>query len=139
MKIALVTDDGKSISAHFGRAQYYLIAQIEDGAVASTELVERSERCGCGEGQDHGHDHDQHEHGHEHAHEHSHDHGEKHQRMFAPITDCAVLIARGMGQGAHRGLQVAGIQPVLTELTDINAALEAYLAGQLVDQPQRVH
>jgi len=138
MKIALVTNDGKSISAHFGRAHYYFVAQIEDGAVASTELVERSERCGCG-GEDHGHDHAQHEHSHEHGHEHSHEHGEKQQRMFAPITDCDVLIARGMGQGAHRGLQAAGIQPVLTELTEIDAALEAYLAGQLVNQPQRVH
>ena len=31
MKIAFVTDDGQSISAHFGRAAYYLVVDVVDG------------------------------------------------------------------------------------------------------------
>jgi predicted Fe-Mo cluster-binding NifX family protein len=30
MKIAVVTDDSKTISAHFGRAQYYAVFTITD-------------------------------------------------------------------------------------------------------------
>jgi predicted Fe-Mo cluster-binding NifX family protein len=37
MKIAVVSDDLKTISAHFGRAQYYLIYTIEDGKVIGQE------------------------------------------------------------------------------------------------------
>ena len=33
MKIAAVTDDGKTISAHFGRARYYVVVTVEDGKV----------------------------------------------------------------------------------------------------------
>jgi predicted Fe-Mo cluster-binding NifX family protein len=38
MKIALITDDGKSISQHFGRAPYYLVVTLEDGKEVNREL-----------------------------------------------------------------------------------------------------
>ena len=33
MKLAVITDDGKTISQHFGRAVYYAILAVEDGQV----------------------------------------------------------------------------------------------------------
>lgn len=136
MKIAFVSDDGKTISAHLGRAAYYVIVQVEDGQILSRQLLhkgdfhaQREEKHGCGS-----HDHADREHrglG-EHA-------EEKHSSMFASIVDCDLLIARGMGYGAKRGLQQLGIQPLLTDIRDIDQALQAYLAGRLEEHPERVH
>ena len=33
MKVAIVTDDGQSVSAHFGRARAYAVLTVRDGAV----------------------------------------------------------------------------------------------------------
>ena len=41
MKIAVVTDDGKTICQHFGRASYYLVATVGNGRVTATELREK--------------------------------------------------------------------------------------------------
>lgn len=41
MKIAAITDDGKTISQHFGRAQYYPVATIENGQIVDRELREK--------------------------------------------------------------------------------------------------
>ena len=41
MKIAVVTDDEKTISAHFGRAQYYVVFTIENGMVTRQETRPR--------------------------------------------------------------------------------------------------
>jgi len=126
MKIAVVTDDGKTISAHFGRATKYAVFTAEAGQVVAQELRDKlGHRDFAGE--EHS-DHD-HEHEHDHAHEQGHGHGqhsaEKHQRMFAAITDCDVLLARGMGQGAFAGLEQAGIQPILTDVADAETAVTA--------------
>ena len=41
MKIAIVTDDGKTISRHFGRATHYLVVTAEDGKIIERELREK--------------------------------------------------------------------------------------------------
>jgi len=38
VKIAIVTDDGQSISAHFGRARAYAVITVEDGVVVGREI-----------------------------------------------------------------------------------------------------
>ena len=42
MKIAIVTDDHQTISAHFGRAQFYEILTIDAGKVTVREIISRS-------------------------------------------------------------------------------------------------
>lgn len=37
MKIAFITDDDRTISAHFGRARYYAVLTVEDGKVTARE------------------------------------------------------------------------------------------------------
>jgi len=135
MKIAVVTDDQSTISRHFGRARYYLVFTVEDGQIVHQELRDKL-----------GHDQFQHEH-HDHEHEHSHEQGhgygqhseDKHSRMMANLGDCQVLLAGGMGMGAHESLQRIGVTPVLTDLRDIQPAVQAYIDGVLVDQRQRLH
>ncbi len=41
MKIAVITENGKTISQHFGRAPYYLVFTIEDGKITNREMREK--------------------------------------------------------------------------------------------------
>lgn len=42
MKIAVVSDDGETISEHFGRARCYVVLTIEDGEVVALETRARA-------------------------------------------------------------------------------------------------
>lgn len=132
MKIAVVSDDGKTISQHFGRAAYYVVVNIDDGKVTAREVRQK---------QAHGmHRYEGHGAGH---------HGPAHQAgpaaiaghvgMIEPIRDCQALLSRGMGQGAYYSLENAGIKPTITDSADIDAAVQAYLAGTLVNHLERLH
>jgi predicted Fe-Mo cluster-binding NifX family protein len=59
--------------------------------------------------------------------------------MFEAIPDCQVLLARGMGQGAYQGLQQIGIRPILTDIANIDTAVEAVIDGNIEDRPERLH
>ena len=130
MKIAAVTEDGVTISQHFGRAPYYLVLTVVDGQVVGRE---QREKVAHGRGAD-GHVHVEGQaHGFDAASQ------DTHGRMAAPIADCQVLLARGMGMGAYESLQQAGIRPVVTDVADIDAAVSAYLAGSLTDHVEKLH
>ena len=126
MKIAVVTDDHQTISAHFGRAQYYEIFTIEAGKVTNRETIARSFPQAPAVGA-----------GHEPEGEHHHQHD--HNAMITPIADCQALLAGGMGRGAHLSLQEHDIQPIITDILEIQAAMEAYLGGTLVNHSERLH
>lgn len=132
MKIAVVTDDEKTISAHFGRAQYYVVFTVKDGQVTGQETRPKlNHNQFSGEHGHHG------EHGESHGMDRQSQH--RHARMMDAISDCQVLMARGMGQGAHYSLSSRGIKPVLTDIQDIHEAIEAYLPGKLIENMSRVH
>jgi predicted Fe-Mo cluster-binding NifX family protein len=142
MKIAAVTDDGVLISPHFGRATQYLVLTVEDG-----QIVTRETRPKPGHrefAREHVHDGPEH-HAHEHHGHSSQGHGfgqhaeGKHRRMFAPVLDCQVVLARGMGRGAYLGLQQAGLRPVITDIPEIEKAALAAAAGTIVDHRDRLH
>jgi predicted Fe-Mo cluster-binding NifX family protein len=126
LKIAIVTDDHQTISAHFGRAQFCEIFTIDAGKVTNRETVARSfpQVVNIGAAPEP-----------EGEHHHNHDHN----AMITPITDCHALITRGMGTGAHLSLQEHDIQPIITDIRDIQSALDAFLAGTLVDHPEKLH
>ena len=116
MKIAIVTDDNETISHHFGRATKYSVFTIDDGQIITRELREKvNHRDFQREGLEGPHQHQNDPRGRGFG-RHS---GEKHKRMFATISDCQILLARGMGQGAYNGLQQMGIQPIITDIPEI--------------------
>ena len=127
MKIAFATQDGKTISKHFGRAPYYLVVTVENGVETAREMRDKAN-----------HAHFAHEaHGSEGAEQHPHgfspDEQNRHFQMAATISDCSVLLCGGMGNGAYINLNERGIKPLLTDVDSIDEALKAYLAGTLVD------
>ena len=130
MKIAAVTEDGVTISQHFGRAPYYVVLTVEDGQVIGRE---QREKVAHGRGAD-GHVHVEGQaHGFDAASQDTHD------RMAAPIADCQVLLARGMGAGAHASLQQAGIRSVITTIANIDEAALQAANGTIVDHQERLH
>jgi predicted Fe-Mo cluster-binding NifX family protein len=134
MKIAAVSEDGVTISQHFGRAPYYMVVTVEEGRITGRE---RRDKPGHGQF------------GHEHAHgEHDHSdprHGfepaaqRRHGAMAAVIADCQIVLARGMGMGAYESMKAAGIRPVVTEIENVDEAALAAAGGTIVDHRERLH
>ena len=132
MNIAFVTDDGKTISKHFGRAQYYLIVGIENDEEISRSLREKMGHKYFA-GEDAGRERADGPHGFDPASQ------NRHSRMLEAITDCQVIVAGGMGQGAYVSMQESGKQVFVVALSDIDEALEAFKAGTLEDMADLVH
>lgn len=132
IKIAAITDDGKSISQHFGRAAYYLVATVQDGQIVQRELRNKlghahfanEPHAGDQPGQPHGMDAVSHN---------------KHVQMAEAIADCQALLCRGMGMGAYESMKAVGIRPVVTDISEIDAAVMAYVNDELVDHVDRLH
>ena len=132
MKIAIVTDDGKRVSAHFGQATHVLVITAEDSKEIAREMRDKPHHSAHDHGHDHNHDHD-------HGHDHHHGQGSFFQQVMAVVSDCNVLIARGMGQPAFDKLQQSTIRPILTNEGDVETAVSAALTDELTHNPVRVH
>jgi predicted Fe-Mo cluster-binding NifX family protein len=131
MKIAVVSDDESAISQHFGRAPYYVVITVEDGKIVGRETLAKAghhtfaaqehrpgpgERRGYAPGSE-----------------------AKHQAMAETIADCEALITGGMGWGAYENLKARGIEPVITDVADIDEAALAYAEGRLPNLMERLH
>lgn len=94
MKVAIPSMDGASISAHFGRSRCFLVLGIEAGLIDSREVrINGQAEAQSDGGQVPG--------GH-----HGHDHG-----AFARLlADCQAVLCGGIGLGARRALEGAGLQ-----------------------------
>jgi predicted Fe-Mo cluster-binding NifX family protein len=132
MRIAVITDDGQTISQHFGRALHYLVVTIEEGKITQREMRDKV-----------GHQHFAGEsHGHEEqgqAHGHGPEADNRHGRMAQAIEDCEAILCGGMGSGAYQSMLSRGIRPVVTDLTSIDEAALAYAQGTLVDRTDLLH
>jgi predicted Fe-Mo cluster-binding NifX family protein len=132
MKIAAVTDDGVTISPHFGRATHYIVITVEDNKV-----VAREKRAKVGHihfaGETHAEGSDSRGHGFDPTAQ------ARHSQMLDAITDCQVVLARGMGAGAYASIRAANISPVVTDIAVIDEAVRAHLAGTLVDHTEKLH
>ncbi len=121
-KIAITTDDGETISSHFGQAKYFQIITLDRDRRSASELREKAT--------------------HQHGQGHEHDEpGAVHpgQAMVEAIRDCQVLITGGMGEPALNRAQAVGLQVILTGEKQIDRALEAYQKGQLTSDERRIH
>lgn len=112
MKIAIPTNDGSTVSSHFGRSSAFLVFETGEGAVVNREL---RPNAGCG---DHTHGQKEHEH--------------NHNGIVAVLHDCDAVLCGGIGQGALLALEAAGIRTILRGCSGTaSEAVEAYLRGTL--------
>jgi len=136
MKIAVLTDDGKTVSQHFGRARFYAVLTVEGQQVLGREMIDRSDtvlpadeqhqaRQGLAEGID--------------CHGSGTAAAASHLRMIQPIADCQAVLTRGMSWSARECLLGAGIRPILTDIEGLDEAVKAYLDGSILDHVELLH
>jgi len=131
MKIAAITEDGVTISQHFGRAPLYAVITVEEGKVVGKETRAKTghhtfaaRHPDLAPGERHGYDAGS---------------QARHASMAETIADCQVLIAGGMGWGAYESLKSRGIETVVTDVDDIEKAVMLYLQGKLPNLMERLH
>jgi predicted Fe-Mo cluster-binding NifX family protein len=132
MKIAAITEDGATVSQHFGRAPYYLVLTVADGKIVNKEKRDKAghhtfaahQEEPLAPGEQHGFDAGA---------------QARHAGMMSNITDCQVLIAGGMGWGAYESLKSRGIETIVTDIENIDEAVELYLKGKLPNLMERLH
>ena len=98
MKIAIPTNDGINISAHFGRCRQFLIFEAGNGKV---KLIETRTNAGC------------HQHG-----SHSSDGAAErhtHSGFVEVLGDCETVLCSGIGAGAVEALRAGGIPVAIVE------------------------
>jgi predicted Fe-Mo cluster-binding NifX family protein len=132
MKIAVISEDGTTISQHFGRAPLYVVATVENGKVVSKETRDKAGHHSFAAG------------GHPETapgERHGYDAGaqSRHAQMMQSIDDCQVLIAGGMGWGAYDGLKSRGIEAIITDVQSIDDTIKLYLEGNLPNLMERLH
>ena len=98
-----VTYDNGNVFQHFGRTENFKIYNVENGKVVSSEVMSSN--------------------------------GVGHEALAWLLKDNTVdvLICGGMGQGAQDALAEAGIEVCAGAEGDTDAAVEAYLRGELVN------
>jgi len=131
-KIAVISDDGTTISQHFGRAPFYVVVSVEDGEIVSKETRDKTghhtfaahQPPDLAPGERHGYDAGS---------------QVKHESMADTISDCQVLLAGGMGWGAYDSMQSHNIKPIVTDVRDIDEAVQLYLDDKLTNLMERLH
>jgi predicted Fe-Mo cluster-binding NifX family protein len=133
IKIAAVSDDGQTISQHFGRAKYYTVLTIENGQIIAREQREKMGHAQFAS-EEHAEDKaDPRGHGFTPAEQ------NRHFQMAEAIRDCQILLARGMGSGAYYSMEQVGIKPVITDITSIDEAALQAAQGVIVDHKEKLH
>jgi predicted Fe-Mo cluster-binding NifX family protein len=105
MKIAVASQNRRTITEHAGRCRKFWIYEIEQGEVSRKAILELPKEQSFHDSSPH----------------------EPH-----PLDDVQVLISRGMGQGLMHRLAARGIQGVITAETEPDQAVAAYLDGTLL-------
>ena len=131
MKIAAITEDGITISQHFGRAPLYVVVTVEDGEVTNKEARDKTghhtfaaHHTDLAPGERHGYDSGA---------------QTRHASMAEAIADCQVLISGGMGWGAYESMKSYNIEPVVTDVESIDEAVKLYIDGELINLMDRLH
>ena len=131
MKIAVISEDGTTISQHFGRAPLFVVVGVEEGRVVDKETRAKTghhtfaaHHLELTPGERHGYDAGA---------------QVRHQSMIEAISDCQVLIAGGKGWGAYESMRGYNIEPVVTDVRNIDEAVQLYLGGGLPNLMERLH
>jgi predicted Fe-Mo cluster-binding NifX family protein len=132
IKVAFVTDDGTTISQHFGRARYYEVLTVANGTVSNRERRDKAGHHTFAGG-----DHQQEHHGPGHGHDVQSQ--AKHHTMTENVMDCQILVARGMGFGAYQHITEAKLKPIITHNQSIDDAVREIINGTIVNHEEKLH
>ena len=115
MKIAVATNDYNSVTGHVGRCNGFLIVNIEDGKIVSTENRDNTFTH-----------HKQH-----HNHDHSNSHGHSHSSLVEGLNDCSHLICTAAGWRLVNDFESVGKTVIFTNEKDAKFSAEKLANGTL--------
>ena len=104
MQIAITSQNRKNITEHAGSCRNFWIYHVDQGKVASKELIELTIDQSL------------------HA---------SHHELADPLNGIKVLITRSMGTGLYQRLQQQGILPIVTTEENPEEAIAAFLENRL--------
>ena len=138
LKIAIVTKNGESIVGTFGSSKYFKVFEVENNKINKTELrevyVDQMEKDvptlvsknNGGTGTkfslnvvDKS--------------------KEKHMKIAKSISDCDVVIARGMCANAWDSIEQFKMEPIITTNKDFELTVEEYLNKTLANHKDKIH
>lgn len=119
MKIAIPSNDGTTVSRHFGRTRGFMIYTISDGKILSKEY-KTNDFTGHARGLHH-----------EKEHQHSH------AGIFNALGDCEVVIAGGMGRRLYDDFKQKNIEVYVTRENNLENAIGLFLKQELDNQPEK--
>ncbi len=117
-KVAVATVDGDVIASHFGSAPFFLVCTVRKGKITGREL--RENRKGCSRSREDGDT-------------------DCWDIIEDLLPDVRVMITSGMGEKAYVGFLRRDVLPVVTMLSGVEEAVDAYLKDGLKEYPQLVH
>jgi predicted Fe-Mo cluster-binding NifX family protein len=98
MKLAVPTQDGTSISQHFGRSKSFFVFEVDDGKIAGRSVRDNTftahAKGECREGEHHGHGHGD---------------------IVEALKDCEAVLCYGMGWRAAEALQEGGVNAFILQ------------------------
>ena len=114
MRIAIPTNDMKTISAHFGRSKGFMVYNIKDDKIHFNQYkINTFTRHAKGDLEEHG------------------EHNHNHDGIFKAIGNYEIVIAGGMGKHLFKEFNQKNIQVFVTEEKNIMKALDLYLKNEL--------
>lgn len=115
MKIAIASDDKKTISHHLGRALGFIVIDVQNGKSVNKDYRENigknSGECGSCD----------------------------HSAMIKNVKDCEFVISFGMGQRIYNDLVNSDITPIVTEEKTVDEALNQFLMNHLKNRIDKLH
>jgi len=117
-KIAIASDDEKTIAPHFGRTRGFVVFEVEGKEIKGREYRTNTFT------------------GHARGLEGAGQELDRHAPILNALKDCKSVISHGMGRRIYEDLKGAGIEVFITEETDVSRALCLYLGGKLIDRPE---
>ena len=119
MKVAIASNDGVTISAHFGRTAGFVIFEIENGQIKE-RVFRKNDFTGHARGLE----------GASHA-------VDRHGPILEALKDIHTVIANGMGRRIYDDLKNAGIETFIVQESDTQQAINLYLENNLQDHPEK--
>jgi predicted Fe-Mo cluster-binding NifX family protein len=117
-KVAVATQDGQKVGAHFGSAEEFYVFTVDEGGVVDEEVRSNLNPCSHKDGGDTGGCWD---------------------LIEDLLFDVKVVICAGIGENAYVGILRRDILPLVTEEVPIDQAMQAYIKGELSEDRGRVH
>ncbi len=119
MRIAVASDDGKTVALHFGKTRGFLVFEVDGGEIRSREYILNTFT------------------GHARGMRGVDQSADRHGPILSALSGCEAVISLGMGKSLYEDLRSAGIIAYVVNETDADAALSLYLRNALTDHPEK--